>query len=369
MTAVMGVRISTAAIAVCVLAFACGTEDPCPRGGCTVGSADARSDAGAPDGPATDGSARDAEAGDRGTTPEDGSAVDAVVEDAGPSRAMAWNRQGQSTTDYRGLAGGPTAIVVVGDEIATSADGVSWVSRATAAPLSAVVYAEGAFVAVGQAGTIVRSTDGLAWSPVTSSTTHPLHDVGYAAGRFVAVGGLDTGRILISDDGMSWREAVVAGGVSRDWRLVFSIFPANDRFFAATVSASAYGSADGLTWLALSVPAGLHDAVFGANVYVASGNLGLVMTSPDGTRWTTEDSDTSATLSALAFGGGRFVAAGSFGTLLASEDGTSWSAASAPPQPTHLPSSVALHLEGVTFWRGRFYAVGNGGTILRSDEP
>ena len=58
----------------------------------------------------------------------------------------------------------------------------------------------------------------------------------------------------------------------------------------------------------------------------------------------------------MTYGNGRFVAVGEDGTILTSPDGVSW---------TRRTSGTSNRLEGVAYGNGLFVAVG-GGTILTS---
>ena len=57
------------------------------------------------------------------------------------------------------------------------------------------------FVAVGNSGTILTSSDGTSWTSPTSGTSNDLKGVTYANSTFVAVG--KSGTILTSTDGTS----------------------------------------------------------------------------------------------------------------------------------------------------------------------
>lgn len=70
-------------------------------------------------------------------------------------------------------------------------------------PLYSVAYAAPGYVAVGGAGEIVHSSDGLIWERQESGVTGMLERVRFAGGRYV-VGG-DEGVVLTSFDGQSWR--------------------------------------------------------------------------------------------------------------------------------------------------------------------
>ncbi len=64
------------------------------------------------------------------------------------------------------------------------------------------VYGNGQFVALGDGGTILTSTDGASWMMQTSGTTSTLNGVASGAGIFVAVGA--GGTIVTSTTGSTW---------------------------------------------------------------------------------------------------------------------------------------------------------------------
>ena len=112
--------------------------------------------------------------------------------------------------------------------------------------------------------------------------------------------------------------------------------------------------------LSLSMPAcslylpgdtGDEDGNTGAddNLYIAVGDQGALLSSPDGATWTTRTSGTTVALNDIAHGDGRYVAVGQAGKILVSEDGVLW-------DPADSPSSRDLF--AVVHHIDRFYAVG-----------
>jgi hypothetical protein len=207
-------------------------------------------------------------------------------------------------------------IVAVGDAgtIVTSSDAVAWTARAsgTGARLNAVAFAVSAYVAVGDGGTIVRSTDGIAWSTVSSGTTNALHGVALLGGTLVAVGA--NGTVLSSSDGGS------------------------------TWTAAASGTS-----------ATLRAAAVGAGRFVIVGDGGTILTSTDLAAWSAAASPTARDLLRVVFGS-QFVAVGAGGTALTSGDGLAWSAVS---------TGTGADLRGLA--RGvalDYLAVGAGGVNL-----
>lgn len=140
-------------------------------------------------------------------------------------------------------------------------------------------------VAVGDAGTVLYSPDGISWTSATSGTSNDLRGVAFGsnaslAPTFVAVGA--KGTILTSNDGREWTAR--ASGTTADLNAV---------------------------------------VFFDEQGFMAVGSAGTALFSLDGVSWTpAAASGTSADLNAVAYvagfgdGPGGFVAAGDSGTLL-----------------------------------------------------
>ncbi len=93
--------------------------------------------------------------------------------------------------------------------------------------------------------------------------------------------------------------------------------------------------------------------------YVAVGDRGTILTSPDGCSWTPQLSGTSQTLYVVTWLGTQFVAVGERGTILTSPDGCSWTAQT---------SGTLCRLLGVASSDSQIVVVGNRGTILTSPD-
>ena len=59
-------------------------------------------------------------------------------------------------------------------------------------------------------------------------------------------------------------------------------------------------------------------------LYAAVGNSGTILTSPDGTSWTSRTSGTTEDLYGVTYANSTFVVVGTSGTILTSSDGTTW---------------------------------------------
>ena len=78
-------------------------------------------------------------------------------------------------------------------------------------------------------------------------------------------------------------------------------------------------STDGDNWQQASdinLRGRLRAAAYGANRFVAVGEGGRIIHSPDGDRWTTATTPTDTNLKGVAYNGTRFVAVGQNGTIL-----------------------------------------------------
>ena len=123
-----------------------------------------------------------------------------------------WNNvtpSGSAETMY-GVTSGNNIIVIVGDNgtIFTSVNGSNWVDTSTGSDnLRDVVYSDslGLFVAVGQSGSVLTSSDdGATWTSQTSTTTENLNGIIWNsdAEEFIITG--ENNVVLQSSDGITW---------------------------------------------------------------------------------------------------------------------------------------------------------------------
>jgi hypothetical protein len=96
---------------------------------------------------------------------------------------------------------------------------------------------------------------------------------------------------------------------------------------------------------------------YGRDTFVAVGDNGTIVTSPNGAAWAATDSRTHQGLKKVAFGDPTFVAVGANGTILTSPDGANWAVGA---------SGTSRHLDGVTYGGKTFAAVGEA--ILTSPD-
>lgn len=150
-----------------------------------------------------------------------------------------------------------------------------------------------------------------------------LTDITYGAGRYVAVG--DAGIIRVSIDGVSWKTQVDGSQSPLNVRLLSVIYEKN-LFVAVGASGQVITSMDGLIWVkrASGISKHLNRIAYGGGLFMAIGDLGVAITSADGIHWTTVTTGTTTDLSDLVYTGGRFVVIGDKGLIRTTSNGIIW---------------------------------------------
>ncbi len=183
-------------------------------------------------------------------------------------------------TRSRRVAGVLIAFVLTGGANAQECDW-EWVNpMPPRADIYRLKHEANAFVGVGAAGTIIRSTDGHRWEVVASGVESDLFGVDWGAGSFVAVG---DGVILSSNAGYDWTPVFES-----DTAVLLDI-----EFSASRYVAVGHGLEDniltsrfGVEWEIIPVPwVGGADSIAGSSdgFFVAVGSQ--IWFSPDGLSW------------------------------------------------------------------------------------
>ncbi len=284
------------------------------------------------------------------------------------------------TNNLRGVAFGNSRFVAVGEggAVATSTNGVSWVSQyAGSNSLSAIAFGQGTFIAVGENGTILTSSDGFSWTKRDAGFLVSLGGVGAASGLFVAVGGSTA---LVSADAINWtREDLgpdaYANAISYGNNLFVVVGGASPGFHQLVSSISV--SSDGFTWTRQATGGleSLASISYGAGRFVAVGATGdphccdhaLIRVSGDGMTWSESylpmeplwGLPYNPDLRGVSFADETFVVVGDCGRIATSPDGAAW-------YNRNSPARICVSLSAVASGLGSFVAVGSGGAILQS---
>lgn len=120
------------------------------------------------------------------------------------------------------------------------------------------------------------------------------------------------------------------------------------------------GALDSWSWRNPARPANaIADVTYAAGQFVAVGNFGTILTSPDANLWTVRDSGTLEWLHAVEYLNGKFVVIENATTdraaLLSSEDGVVWRRGNLPPR---------FEIFSVAFGNGVFVLIGNKTEVI-----
>ncbi len=264
--------------------------------------------------------------------------------------------------------------------------------------LLSAIFGNGVFVAVGESGTILTSSDAQNWRDQSLLTRTNIPAIAFASGRFMMLmpGDDDPPALLISSNATDWAATGLPPGET-----ILSLCAANNRFItagsdaqsnllisvsddgsswtqstlpiAATNLAVAYGngrfvalagsqiliSTNAARWSAASALPDALNLSFGNTRFVAVGNAGKVWTSSDGSAWLPRFSGTNQDLLVAGFAANRFIAAGKNGTIVTSSDGVTWT--SVPSTTSSRLNAFAPNAQGAALF-------GKGGVILSSSN-
>ncbi|MFO1476719.1 MAG: hypothetical protein U1F98_08715 [Verrucomicrobiota bacterium] len=239
---------------------------------------------------------------------------------AGPLDNWHWRAplpQGNSLNNVVNVNGGWLAVGEMGT-LLTSSNGTDWVSRdsGVADNLRGCAWGGGTYVVVGDYGLVLTSTDAKSWTLQYPGTFYSLNAVMYSGGQFVAVGEQTT--ILTSPDGVNWTQRS-----SGDWEL-YDVVQAKGLFIAA---------------------GGLSPT------QTFSGGQGVILSSPDARVWTRRVLSTAGPIRSIAYGQGMFAGYSAnqnfFGAQLwTSTNGLVWDS-----------SSLVSYFEGKLFYSGQSWCL------------
>jgi len=274
-----------------------------------------------------------------------------------------------------GGPGGPAANTVTASP---RMGGSIWTPAAAASTqnLRGATYG-GTYVAVGNGGTILSSTNATAWTAVTSPTTQTLNGVSYfpvaatvngvatTVPNYLAVG--DAGTALYSSDAVTW--TAKTSNTSKNLYAVAS--NGGGLNVAVGAGGTIVTTVDGSTWTAATSSGTSNDLYtvnYLAGTWFAAGAAGTLVKSTDGLTWTAVTTGSTADFRGMSYGttavtsagtttaGVAYVLVGSGGTVLASTDAVTWTAQT-------LPGASALN---AVVYGSQFVIVGNGGQIYNS---
>jgi hypothetical protein len=269
--------------------------------------------------------------------------------------------------------------------------------------LTGVEYGNGYFVACGASGRIIRSSNGKSWETVTSGTANNLWDIDFDGTYFYVVGNSSTYRR--STDGASWSTYISTGIPSSTFDVIGGdvIGTLNSMNYKSSASAfstwTGAGGVEGIAYapgigyvgvgsagkivfsatlggtIATVTPAPTANALYrvawvaALNMFIAVGAAGTILTSTNGTTWTSRTSGKATAIFQEVSGSpdGWVVAAATDGQMVASSDGITWrNRYSELGLVTSTKGTVATSYStrGVVYGSGIWVAVGDSGKIV-----
>ncbi len=285
------------------------------------------------------------------------------------TNAVVWQRVGglAFSSWLRSVAyGGGTFVAVgAGGLIATSANGTSWPRRTstTTTNLNRVTWMGDHFLVVGDGGTMLTSPNGTQWTKATSGAANHLYGIAGTTDSHVADGNLE---VRLSENGGAWTSQISTTLTSPapEWTYYTALYNSNYFLLSGRSGMNVEGvrTNGGVHWQAAadSVRTWLWSVTRTPSHYVAVGDYGTILSSPNGIDWDLELVPSSATNSILLGVGGSsnlLLAVGSQGTILWGTNTFVWHT---------LPAPTVNDLQGVCFDGQQFILAGGNGTILTS---
>lgn len=203
------------------------------------------------------------------------------------------------------------------------------------------------------------------WSPADSPATHTLWGIAASDTHFVAVG--EAGAILTSPDGLAWTTRISG---TDTWLLAATWSPTLKTFVVVGDAGTILTSPDGITWTRrtsgttqrLNSVAWAPKRFTFPDVFLAVGENGTALTSHDLITWTPRPTGDTGWLRGIATappgGSDFFVVTGHDGTILTTND--------AGETFQRRDSGTTLHLDAVTAFESAFYATGSNFVFTRS---
>lgn len=327
------------------------------------------------------------------------------------TNAVNWQRVTPPFTNWlRSIACNGTNFVAVGEGglIASSQNGNTWQVRSSGATanLNRVAWLGDHYLAVGDGGQAFSSPNGGQWSPVNLGATNYLYAAGGIASSHLAAGYLEA---RLSENGGAWSNQLAvapADNAAPAWTYYSALWnrgyyllsgrsgmmvescrtnlaaPATWHPLAAPVrswlwavsrtpthfvAVGDYGtilsSPDGVDWDYELVPQAVTNSVLlgvggSSNLLLAVGSRGTILWGTNVFLWHTNATPlTTNDLQGVCFDGAQFILTGGNGTVLTSANGTNW---------THATAPTSAFLMSVAAFPGGLVSVGSGGAILTS---
>ncbi|MEY2410479.1 MAG: hypothetical protein QOF48_3149 [Verrucomicrobiota bacterium] len=267
----------------------------------------------------------------------------------------------------------------------------TWSARSpllTLRNLNAVTYGNGKFLAVGDGGTLLTSSNGNDWTLSPLLVTQNLNTVAFAAGRFL-IGG-NSGVLLVSQDGQNWTSVgfptnmnvnLVGHGITTNFPAGILAAFGSTNTVGSAVNAQLLHSTDALSWTnggfagpSIPVEGAFGSFAAGNNRLTAGGlhssagasSVKQLYYTANGRFWT---SVVGLAQGALVFGNGKFVLITQFLVTDGVITVASSASTNAETYAGFAPASTQIYYpQAACFGGGRFVTVGDIGLAASSTD-
>lgn len=201
---------------------------------------------------------------------------------------------------------------------------------------------------------------GVEWEVIQSGTTDFISGVSSINGQYIAVG--ENGNLITSSDGDTWNISNI--GTQNN---LYNLTSNGTQIIVFGDNGSLYTSNDGVNWSNQTFPTDgiwnpsqlqLHDGLWDGSRYVIAADRGHMITSNDGINWSYSKTGTTQNRG-IAYNGSLYITIGSGGTIFSSNDTSTW---------VSQVSNTTNELNSITWHNDRFIAVGQDGTVLTSQD-
>jgi photosystem II stability/assembly factor-like uncharacterized protein len=231
----------------------------------------------------------------------------------------AWFKSVRFFNDKSGILAGEFGLMYK-----TTDGGQNWVSQSSGIMRSMLesihMLGPDEAVIVGDAGTIMRSTDGQTWQNQKQGSMATLHDVSFVSEKAGFAAGTTGAVLRTTDGGMTWQELP-------ERRTADAIFFTDELTGTAVSGSNIFRTTDGgESWQLQNsgVTTNLWDVYFtSVNIGYVSGSSGVILKTTDaGENWTQQESGVTVVLNGISFFGSQIgTAVGSSGTIVHTRDG------------------------------------------------
>lgn len=252
-------------------------------------------------------------------------ATETTLNDVMISNTIAYSTGLPKINDSISLSPNFSAVGIYGKIIRSNSADANWTPVTTTinVNLNSITKGTALYVMVGQNGMVQTSPDSINWTQQASNITTNLNFVKWfsSIGKFIAVG--ESGKLIHSTNGISWNVVTTALSSIR------SVAYFNGKYIIVGGDGKIYTSPDLLTWTQ-KIVTGLNGTLYSIDASSASlvivGYNGTIVTSTDGINFTIRSSSTTNTLLTVQYfaDSNNWIAGGANGTILSSNDGVSF---------------------------------------------